>query len=181
MPPNFKCVALNYFREFLLPIGGLPVGTQPYSFDIGREFFALTEASEIIDGQVKVALELSKQEGMIALNFVIAGEVIVACDRCLDDCAQHIEGEYKLILKYGDHFEEESDEVLIIPLEQHQFDISRLLYEYIVLLMPMKRVHPDDAQGHPTCNKEVLKRLEEHRAPAEPDPRWEVLKQIKTD
>jgi uncharacterized protein len=181
LPPNFKCVALNYFREFLLPIGGLSVGIQPYSFDIGREFFALTEASEISDGRVKVALELSKQEGMIALNFVISGEVVVACDRCLDDCPMHIEGEYRLILKYGDHFEEESDEVLIIPLDQHQFDISRLLYEYIILLIPMKRVHADDAHGHPTCNKEVLKRLEELRAPAEPDPRWEVLKQIKTD
>lgn len=172
---------MNYFREFLLPIGGLAAGMHTYRFVIGREFFAHTPDSEVIDGSVQIDLALHKREGMLNLEFNIKGGLLVPCDRCLDDYMQPIEGNYRLILKYGDHFEEESDEVIILPLDQHQFDISALLYEYMVLLLPMKKVHPDNESGEPACNPEVMKKLNEHAAPSEPDPRWDILKKLKTD
>ncbi|MBS4056025.1 MAG: DUF177 domain-containing protein [Bacteroidetes bacterium] len=172
---------MNYFREFLLPIGGLGLGSQEFDFDLGKEFFVHTLDSEISDGRVKVNLKLNKQEGMIELLFAIKGEVVVPCDRCMDDCNQAIDGEYRLILKHGEQFQEESDEVIILPVDQHQFDISALLYEYIVLLIPMKRIHPEDEDGRSMCNPEVLKKLQAHSTAHDPDPRWDILKNIKTE
>lgn len=172
---------MNYFREFLLPLSGLSAGVHTYRFEIGREFFAHTPDSEVSDGSVQVDLTLHKQEGMLNFEFAIKGTLLVPCDRCLDDYMQPIEGNYRLIIKYGDHFEEESDEVIILPLDQHQFDISALLYEYLVLLLPIKRVHPDKENGDPDCNAEVLKKLGQHLTPSEPDPRWDILKKLKTD
>ncbi len=172
---------MNYFREFLLPLSGLGAGTHTYTFEIGREFFAHTPDSEVSDGKVRVNLTLHKQEGMVQLEFDIKGMLFVPCDRCLDEYFEPIEGSYRLILKYGDHFEEESDEVIILPLDQHKFDISTLLYEYMVLLLPMKKVHPDNASGEPDCNPDVINKLKEHAAPSEPDPRWDILKNLKTE
>ncbi|NOU48339.1 MAG: DUF177 domain-containing protein [Bacteroidales bacterium] len=171
---------MKHSREYILPIDGLSLGKHEYKFVLDRAFFAMFEYSEITNGNVEVDLLLHKQESMIELFFKINGELEVACDRCADEFFEPVAGENELILKFGEAFEEETDEILIIPTEQHQFDISHLLYEYTILLLPLRKVHPEDANGNSTCNPEVIEKLNHMNHVESADPRWEALRNLKS-
>ncbi len=157
----------------------MSLGKHHFDFEIGEAFFADLSYAEVTQGKVKVGLEIDKQENMLHFHFDIDGTLEVPCDRCADAFDIGIEGTNELFIKYGEEYLEESEDVLVITKDQHLFDIRHLLYEYIVLLLPYKRVHPDDEHGSPTCNPQVLELLKAHQAPEEIDPRWEALKKLK--
>jgi len=54
------------------------------------------------------------------------------------------------------------------------------LYEYVHLLLPIRRVHPEDEKGKSACDPEIIRLLEASPRPSEPDPRWEILNTLKT-
>lgn len=179
MPPDFrKLFRVKHEREFMLPLAGLSLGLKQYSFELGTDFFTFEAYEDIFDGKVFVVLDLEKRENMIELSFHLEGWIEVACDRCGDSYHQSISGDQSLILKFGDHYEEESDEIFLIPADLHEFDIRQLLYEYSVLLLPLRKVHPEDTDGNSGCNQEVLNRLEQLKPQENIDPRWEALKNL---
>ena len=94
---------------------------------------------------------------MLIFNFAIKGVVNVMCDRCLDNFDFSIEGQERLIVKLGEEREDDDDEIVIIPENVHQMDLSIYLFEYVVLLLPMKKTHPDDENGNTTCNPDIIK------------------------
>ena len=55
--------------------------------------------------------------------------------------------------------------------------ISNFIYEYIMLLLPYKRVHPE---GEDLCDQEVVDKLNQHTQ-NESDPRWAALKELKNN
>ncbi|MDA3944119.1 MAG: DUF177 domain-containing protein [Bacteroidetes bacterium] len=169
------------FQEFLISLAGLSAGEHRYEFVIGDAFFAHLSYAEIEKGDLKVDLLLDKRDNMIELNFLFEGTVEVMCDRCADNFNLALEGENSLYLKYGDHYLEESEDVIVLPADQHQFDISQLLYEYIVLLLPLRKVHPEDVDGNSLCNPEVIAKLNSMSVSESVDPRWEALRKLKND
>ena len=82
----------------------------------------------------------------------------------------------------GDSPEEIDDDVIMIKKDDHEIEVGHYMYEFIILALPYKRIHPDDDRDLPTCNPEMLKKLEAHRITDEPtdqtDPRWDALKGI---
>lgn len=157
----------------------MSLGKHRFNFEVGESFFTDLSYAEVSNGKVIVVLEIDKQENMLHFHFDIQGTLEVPCDRCADLFDIAIQGKNALYLKYGEAYLEESEDVLVITKDQHLFDIRHLLYEYIVLLLPYKRVHPDDEKGNPTCNPQVLELLKSHAAPETVDPRWEALKKLK--
>jgi uncharacterized metal-binding protein YceD (DUF177 family) len=91
-----------------------------------------------------------------------------------------LDGRETLIVKFGKDYHEENEEVQIIPEGETHLDVSPFIYEYIHLLMPFRKVHPEDEEGNSLCDPEVIKRINERETLSEPDPRWEVLKKLKT-
>lgn len=169
---------MNYLRHFIIPFSGLKAGNHNFAFKIDDKFFEHFEYSEIREGKVHVDCLLDKQVRMMVLFFDIAGTVRVPCDRCAEEFDQLIEGKQKLIVKFGADHTEESEEVLVITEKEHELDISQFLYEYVHLLLPIKKVHGTDEHGNSLCNPEVIrfiKETEDHPV----DPRWEVLKKLK--
>jgi uncharacterized protein len=67
-----------------------------------------------------------------------------------------------------------------MPVDEHELDMKQYFYEYILLALPIKRVHPDDKNGNSTCDPEMLKKLKEHiiSEEVESDPRWDELKKL---
>lgn len=169
---------MKYAREFILPIAGLALGKKQYSFQLGRKFFELTGFAESSEGDLEVQLTLDKHENMIEFHFAIRGWMQLVCDRCADEYNQYVEGEQHLILKFGDHLKEESDEIVIIPADLHEFDVSQLLYEYLVVLLPYRKVHPEDENGQSACNPEMLRRIAQHSPETYHDPRWDALRKL---
>ena len=122
---------------------------------------------------------------------VINGVVDTTCDRCLDPMEIDIEAERELIVKFGSEYREESDEVLVIPEQDGVLDLEWLLYEDIVLSLPMQRLHDEG-----DCNEEMMEIIhgvqsEEVDGTAQDagedeeesmiDERWAALKELKRD
>lgn len=168
-------------NEFLIPVSGLALGSHSYQYEINDDFFAERDYSEIQQGKVAVSLDIERQETMLTLQFGIKGTVRVACDRCAEDFDLPIEDERVFYIKLGTENVEESDDVAVVPAEQHDFDISSLIYEFIILAIPMHRVHPEGE-----CNPEIIAMLSATNTPDETeeetiDPRWAALKDIKIE
>jgi uncharacterized metal-binding protein YceD (DUF177 family) len=168
-------------NEFLIPVSGLALGSHSYRYEINDDFFAERDYSEVQQGKVAVNLDIERQETMLTLQFGIKGTVCVACDRCAEDFDLPIEDERVFFIKLGTENAEESDDVAVVPTDQHDFDISSLIYEFIILAIPMHRVHPEGE-----CNPEVIALLTTEDTSAETDeeaidPRWAALKDIKIE
>lgn len=165
--------------ELIIPFRGLALEVHHFHYDIDAAFFEELENSELQQGDVKVDLALDRQERMLILDFDIRGSIEVDCDRCLEPFAYPVEGRRQLIIKFGDHYEEEDDDIMVIPEAEYQIDVSRHIYDYIFLMLPLRKVHPDDEEGNPTCNTEMLSRLERHSGQTTPDSRWDALNDLK--
>ena len=167
-------------NEFLIPVSGLGLGVHNFKFDIKDDFFADMDYSEVKQADVTVDLEVLREELMMTLNFHLEGKVLVPCDRCADEFYIPIQSEQVFYIKFGAEGVEESDDVVVVPAEEHAFDIRSLIYEYIILSIPMYRVHPEGE-----CNPEVLAMLSHDEEPSDEetmtDPRWAALKDIKIE
>ncbi len=174
-------------REFEIPYVGLKVGVHKFEYDIDGAFFRHFDDAPIHDCRVRVKLEFEKRETFFILNFFIDGSVRTECDRCLVPFDKEIFGDYTCYVKFSDKAAElaDEDEVLFISREETIIDVSQLVYEYILLCLPMQRLGCKDPGNEPQCNKEVLKYLVKEGEPkpqaTEEDPRWAALKNIKKD
>ncbi len=177
MQPDFRDI-MKMGNEYILPIAGLSIGYHDFEFEIDDKFFDNFEFSEVKKGDVKVNLNVEKHERESILTFNFSGSVFIPCDRCNDEFEQPIENEVVIYLKYGHEYEEESDDVIVIP-EEEEFDVSSLIYEYIILSLPIHRVHEDVSE----CNQEVINYLESAANQVSEsddiDPRWKCLEELK--
>jgi len=148
---------LNIFR---IPVPSNP-GIQEYDFEVEESFFRHFEDGEISSGQVKVAARVLKSDSQIRLDLYLTGSIDLVCDRCLDEYQQVLNSKYALYGKFGHAAEQEDLDVFWIPENAAYIDLLPILYEYIILSLPLKRIHPLDSEGTSLCNSEMIKRLEE--------------------
>lgn len=164
-------------RQFTIPFGRLQEGKHIYEFEIRDLFFDQFDYSEIEKSNVNVKLTLYKESALLILEFSLNGTVAVMCDRCSGFFDIPIKGQYQLIVKFGEKKHEETDEIIVLPHTDSALDVTQYIYEYINLLLPQSRIHPEGQ-----CNPEVIQKLEElindKKFENSIDPRWEVLKNI---
>jgi uncharacterized protein len=172
---------VNYLDRYTIPFWGLKPGVHAFDFEIDHLFFDRFEHSEIKSGNLTVHVDMEREERMLVLDFMIHGQVDLPCDRCLEPVSMIINGIEKLVVKLGDHFEEESDLVIMIQETEKVLDISSFIYEFVHLLLPARRIHPENEKGESTCSPEVLNKLRELSEQHVPDPRWDALNKIKED
>jgi uncharacterized protein len=167
---------VGYMDDFIIPFVGLSIGNHSFVFDINDSFFANFEYSELHEGQVRVKVNLDRQERMLVFTFDLKGSVHVTCDRCLGEFDHAIDGREHLIIKFGHERQEESDEILVIPDTDYQVDLAPLIYEYICVLLPIRYVHPMNEDGEYACDPEVTRFISESQEHNDIDPRWNALK-----
>ncbi|QEE48969.1 DUF177 domain-containing protein [Flavobacterium alkalisoli] len=172
-------------KEFLIQFAGLKQGKHQFEFEIGKAFFDDFNFEEFNDVNVKVNLVLEKKSTMLELTFKHKGTVNVPCDLSNEDFDLPVKGKLNLIVKFGDEYNDENEEMLVLPHGEYQVDVSQYIYEMIVLSVPSKRIHPGIKDG--TLNAEILDKLkelapkEEHKKEDNTDPRWDQLKKLLTD
>ena len=174
---------MNYLSQFTIPFSGLKEGKHLFDFTADHRFFAGFEESEIEKGSVNIQVELEKRATYLRLKFMIKGEVELICDRCLETYSQPIESTYPMLVKFSETEIDDGDEVIYIHPGAHQVEVAKLIYEFIVLSIPIRHVHPDDNEGKSLCDPEMLQKLDEYKATdlteVDPiDPRWNDLKKI---
>ncbi len=170
-------------KDFVINFGNLVEGEYEFEYNIDDSFFQNFEHSPVSRGDVDVLVVLERKENMLLLDFTMEGELTLECDRCLEDLELELESFNELIVKFGDVKEEQelADDVLILPSKENELDLSRFIYEYITLLIPMRNVHEDE-NGNPSCDTQALEDLGKHGpnpdAEQASDPRWDILKNI---
>jgi len=167
-------------KEFVIIFGHLAPGEHEFEFEVNDTFFQKFENSVIQKGKVDVLVVLEKKDNMLLLDFTMEGEVIVPCDKCLEDLSLDIEGYNELIVKIGEVNEELSEDVIMISSKETEIDVSQYIFEFLTLMIPMRNVHGEN-EGEPECDPEILKEMEKHLSQEQPpsnDPRWDALKNI---
>jgi len=145
----------NEENIFTIPLAGLPFGHTDYQYVINDSFFEDRDYSEVKKGVVNLHLGVEKMETMFVLTLNFKGKMVLQCDRCGDDYEQAIEDSAEIYLKYGAEKDDEDEDVIIITKNDSEFDLSDLIYEYIILSLPIHRTHDDES----LCNQEVLAKL----------------------
>jgi uncharacterized metal-binding protein YceD (DUF177 family) len=175
-------------NEFLIPYAGLKLGKHPFTFEINKAFFENFEFDDFESCNIEVSLVFEKKSTFLELTFKHKGTVNVPCDVTNEPFDLPIRGELKLVVKFGDEFNNENEELLILPHGEYQIDVSQYIYEMIVLSVPSKRIHPGVKDG--TMQSDVLQKLESlssnintqiKESDENTDPRWDSLKKLLTD
>jgi DUF177 domain-containing protein len=169
--------------SYTIGISGLKEGRHKIGFEIGNKFFESFEESEIKEGSLLADIELEKRSSHIDLLIKITGKVRVCCDRCLEMFFYPVGSENRLLIKFGKRIDDEDPDIISLPADEHELDLQQHLYEYILLALPIKRVHPDDVNGKSTCDPAMLKKLDELivEEENENDPRWDELRKLIND
>lgn len=168
--------------EYKIAFTGLSLGVHEYEFKVTEKFFSYFENDDLTNCDVELVVELDKKPTMINMWIGFHGTGTVICDRCGKDMEIILDGEEELIVKFGEtSFEEQTDDILVIPPSEHEIDISQQVYEFILLAIPQGHSHePKD------CDPEVIKKLKELSGQKEEeqkqeDPRWAALKKYKNE
>ena len=176
---------MGRFDKYNVDLKGMRVASLELEFDLDNAFFADIDGEEFQKGAVKAKVVVNKNRDIFDFSFSIAGTVVVPCDRCLDDLAIDVDTENTLRVKLGDSYADEGD-IVIVPENEGDLNIAWYLYEFIVLALPMKRVH---APGK--CNHEMAGKLKKHSVDAgeneegdeemQMDSRWAGLKNLQIE
>ena len=174
-------------KEYNIQFVGLKLGKHHFDYQIDEKFFEHFEYDDFNDVNVKVDLLFEKKSTLLELHFKAYGVMNINCDTSNEPYDQTIEGEFNLVVNFGEEYNDENEEILIIPHGEYEINVAQYIYELIILSIPIKRIHPGIVDG--TLQSDILKKLEElspkgseeKEQTEEIDPRWNTLKKLLTD
>lgn len=183
---------MGKLSEYVIPFTGLSIGKHTYEFDIDKKFFEQYGTELVHSGNIHVVLDLIKSANMLSLEFKHSGTINAECDRCLNDIKLPIEGSNRVVIKFGDETGNESDDIIVLPKDAHEIDIAPLVYEFIGITVPYRRVPADCDAEDKYCDTEIGNRVsgiligdeDDDTAQGdepETDPRWQKLKELLND
>jgi len=168
-------------KEFNIPFVGLKEGKHLFQYEVDNTFFELYNYNEFEKSSINVALEFVKKSTLFELDFTASGTVNVPCDVTNEYFDLEITATLPLVVKFGQEYNNDNEEILILPHEVYQFSVAQFIYEMIVLGIPNKRVHPKVLDG--TMETEALEQLKikKEKTVETTDPRWDKLKNLITE
>lgn len=192
---------MGKFTEYKLPLKSMPEGVHEFTYDLGKVFFKNMENEDIHDADIHVTLTVNHHGDLYEMHFTMEGTLTLLCDRCLDDLELPVDTTYDINVKYGDDYNDDSDDLLIIPESDNYLNVAYMMYDTAVLTIPIKHVHPAGK-----CNRAMSAMLKKHRAQSpddedlslenqlieemddsdtgseeNTDPRWDGLKKLRGD
>ena len=149
--------------DFLIPVNGLVSGKTSYRWTVGKEFFEEFENPDIIDASVEVEAVAEKSGHYIGVDCHISGSVTVSCDRCLGRLAIPVDTTGRLSVKFGSgddgtetSAEEDGREIVLLSGSDADLDMRQIIYDYVNLSLPIKKVHPEGE-----CDPVMMEKLKD--------------------
>jgi uncharacterized metal-binding protein YceD (DUF177 family) len=167
--------------DMTIRFSGLKSGNYNYHFTLNEEFFEEWKNEEIEGGKVEIEVKMERLERMLMFTFSLSGEIATPCDRCLGRVMVPIAGEEHLCVRFSDTETCENEDVVVLPENAFEIDLTQWLYEYVAVRIPMQHIHPDGE-----CDPEVTRYIqvesdERKEESDEVDPRWEALKGLRSE
>ena len=181
------CETMKPLKAFDIQFVGLKLGKHIYEYEIDYEFFEHFEYDEFNDVNVKIVLTLEKKSTFLELKFLAEGTINVDCDLTNEPFDLAANASFDLVVKFGNEYNNDNEEILIIPHGEYEINVAHYIYELIALSLPQKRIHPGVEDG--TLDSEILEKLEKLSPKSlankpqqeDNDPRWDTLKKLLTD
>lgn len=170
---------------FDITISTLKNTQHEFSFVADETLFEGTAHTSVEKAQLKIALVLDKSETMLHLHFNIEGSLTLLCDRSLEPFEHSIAVKQQLIWQFGDTPETITDELEIIDRQTAVINVSQPIYEFVLLAIPMKKLHPRFRNEADDDTVEETLIYSSENTPASPDEdspidsRWEALRKLK--
>lgn len=168
---------------------GLSNKIHHFEYEFGDEFFRQYGTDLVSQGRFHVEAELNKHETFIEANFKIKGTATLICDRTLEPFDYPIWKTHKVLFKYGEQNEEISDEIIMIHRESATLELGQLIYEFIGISIPMKKLHPrfrteesvedETSEGKIVYSSDTSTEEKNEDGSDGIDPRWNILKKLK--
>ncbi len=177
---------MKQLKEFLIPFVGLKTGKHQFDYHIDRTFFDSFEFDEYEACSIDVKMVLEKKPTLMELHFKHKGTVTVPCDVSGEVFDLAVKGNLDMVVQFGQEFNNDNEELLILPHGEFQIDISQYIYEMIVLSVPLKRVRPGIAtESIPAAEMDAQSSTaqvaQDNKEEDRTDPRWDKLKNLLTD
>lgn len=175
---------MDKIRNYDIAFSGLKTGKHGFEFKINQEFFDLfgTE-QEFFNPKINAKIFLDKHSTFLEFEVDVSGTVQLICDISTDEFSENIENQLKILVKFGEEYDDSNEEVITIPRKNSDFNVASLIYEAVILSIPMKKIAPSVRN-----NDEYQKLLDKYSPKIEEnnenemqntDPRWEALKNLK--
>lgn len=170
---------MDRLRNYDIVFSGLKNGKHQFQFEIDKEFFQLFETEQEFT-EPKIVVDVFMEKHTTFLEFLVQteGEINLICDISNDNFDYPIKNELEVLVKLGEEYDDSDVDVITISNKDHAFNIAQLIYENVILAVPMKKVSPNVSAD----DLEILNRFspgEEIEEEPESDPRWEALKKLK--
>lgn len=182
---------MKELSKYNIDIYGLEDKLYTYDIESGDAFFEELDQDIVEHGHFKAHVELNKSATMIQLHFHIEGTLGLVCDRSLESYDEPFIASDKIILKFGDHNEELTDEIEIINRNTNRINIAQYIFDFIALSLPVKKIHPslrtDEDEDFDDEEEASLVYSsgngdgedDEESTNEKTDPRWDALKKLK--
>ncbi|WP_306618662.1 YceD family protein [Chryseobacterium ginsenosidimutans] len=169
---------MDKLRNYDVSFSGLKTGKYQFKFEIDKEFFQLFDTEqEFTNPKITADVLLDKHSTFLEFEIKVNGTAQLVCDITNEDFDHPIENQIKVLVKFGEEYDDSEEDVITIPMSDHAFNIAQLIYENVVLSIPMKKVSPNVKNE----DLEILEKFSPKEAEEEEksDPRWDALKNLK--
>jgi len=170
---------MDKLRNYDVSFSGLKTGKHQFKFEIDKTFFQLFDTEqEFTNPKISVDVFLEKHTTFLEFVIKINGTVQLVCDITNEDFNHPVENEIKVLVKFGEEYDDSEEDVITIPTNDHAFNVAQLIYEIVTLSIPMKKVSPNVSdEDLEILEKFSPKEVEEEEEKG--DPRWDALKKLK--
>ena len=179
---------MDKLKNYDIAFTGLKNGKHEFDFEITQAFFDLFETEkEFTDSKINVHAILDKHSTFLEFHITTEGNLTLECDITGEAFEHPIENNIKVLVKFGEEYDDSDEEVITIPFSDYVFNISQLVYENVMLSVPMKKISPNVTDEDIDILDRFSPKFEDEEDIVEEndnseeniDPRWEALKKFK--
>ncbi|SIT95885.1 Uncharacterized ACR, COG1399 [Epilithonimonas bovis DSM 19482] len=174
---------MDRFRNYDIAFSGLKTGKHDFKFEINQEFFDLFETErEFFNPEINIDVLLDKHTTFLEFYINVSGTVQLICDISNDEFSENISNDLKVLVKFGEEYDDSNEDIITIPHKDSEFNIANLIYEAVVLSIPMKKLAPsvrDNDEYQKLLDQYSPQITEEDEEEQSIDPRWAALKKLK--
>ena len=172
---------MNSLSNYKITFSGLKEGNHNFNFEVNNQFFSLFQYTEFNNCKISADINFIKKSNLLEIEINSKGIINLNCHVSDESFDYDHSAYYKFVVKFGNSFNDEDPEMLVVPFGTYEINLSQQLYEMIVLSLPLKVVHPGINDG--TLKSKTLDRLKEFQSgkinSKNCDPRWDKLKDLK--
>jgi len=152
---------MNPLKPFEISFSSLNQGLHTYNFEIDNSLLTHFE-QDFEEAQFDCKLDLDKRSTLINLHFSINGKIKIDCDRCMESIFLPLESENLMVIKF-DERERQEEDILYLDFNATSVNVGSLIYEFIMLSIPLRKVKDCESENYKDCNQKILDYLDNQK------------------